>query len=145
MREYSIDSIKKLFEYIGCDLSHREIPASISAVLKGYFTIENYRLIVWLRICQYLKLKHKWLYPVAYCKFARFKKKVGIDLNVSTPCGKGLSVVHGGAVYLNAERIGENCTFYQGVTLGVASKNEDKRPIIEDNVTVYTGAVIVGG
>lgn len=49
-----------------------------------------------------------------------------------------------GAVFLNAEMIGRNCTFYQGVTLGTAAKGRSGRPVLEDNVVVYTGAVVVG-
>ena len=50
--------------------------------------------------------------------------------------------------------IGRSCRIYQGVTLGALSfpKNEDgtltkgiaRHPILEDNVTVYAGATILG-
>ena len=50
--------------------------------------------------------------------------------------------------------IGNNCTLYQGVTLGAKSfpKNPDgtlikgqvRHPTLEDNVTVYSGATILG-
>lgn len=50
--------------------------------------------------------------------------------------------------------LGRNCRLYQGVTLGALSfpKNPDgtltkgipRHPVLEDNVTVYAGATILG-
>lgn len=141
---FEINSCEKLFEVIGKDLSHGdEIPKAYQ-IMKAYIKMPCYRLIVWLRIYQYLKFRRA-PYVVPYLHLQHYKSKLGIDVNISTPTGAGLSIVHGGAVYLNAERIGENCTFYQGVTLGTGAKGLYERPIIEDDVIVYTGAVIVGG
>ena len=81
---------------------------------------------------------------MVYIVFCHYKKKLGIDIPVSIQIGEGLELVHGGTVFLNADRIGKYCTFYQGVTLGTAGKGRYERPVIEDNVIVYTGAVIVG-
>ena len=61
------------------------------------------------------------------------------------PIAGGLSIIHGGNVFLNAKRIGRNCTIYQGITIGAKSKTDKSRAIIEDNVTICTGAVCVGG
>ena len=56
-------------------------------------------------------------------------------------------IVHGGSVYLNCKAIGENFTVYQNVTLGTKKygvKHIDEIPKIENNVTIYTGAVVCG-
>ena len=37
--------------------------------------------------------------------------------------------------------IGNNCTIYQNVTIG---QKHDFYPVINDNVTIYSGAVVVG-
>ena len=37
--------------------------------------------------------------------------------------------------------IGKNCTIYQDVTIG---QNNEKFPVIGDNVTIYTGAKVIG-
>ena len=50
--------------------------------------------------------------------------------------------MHGEGVHLNCERIGKNLTIYQGVTLGI---QKGERPIVEDDVTIYPNAVVVGG
>lgn len=55
--------------------------------------------------------------------------------------GGGLVFQHGFSTIIAAERIGTNCKIFQQVTIGY---NEDKRPVIEDNVTVCAGAIVIG-
>lgn len=57
--------------------------------------------------------------------------------------GAGLYIAHGFSTILLARRIGENCRVHQNVTLGWDDRNQ--APVIGDDVTIYTGAVIVGG
>ena len=139
----------KLKAIISRDLIHEDRDVKFSEILKAYMQHSTFRLRVWLRIAQYLKsykiVGGGVLRPLVYTIFCHYKKSVGIDIPVSTPIGEGLGLVHGGAVFLNAEKIGKYCTFYQGVTIGTAGKGRYERPVIEDNVIVYTGAVIVGG
>ena len=44
-------------------------------------------------------------------------------------------------IYIYAESIGNHFTVFHGATIG---RNQDGIPVIGDNVTVYTGATIVG-
>lgn len=55
--------------------------------------------------------------------------------------GGGLSIVNGFATAIGAKSIGKNCIIYQQVTLG---GNKYGSPIIMDNVTIYSGAIIIG-
>lgn len=71
-----------------------------------------------------------------------YQVKYGVYLNPNTPIGGGLYIEHGGCVYINADYIGKNFTVFHEVTLGVSTHN--KRPYVEDNVTVYMGAKIFG-
>lgn len=135
----------KLIQFISRDLLHEDREASFSEIVKAYIKHPTFRLRVWLRIAQYTKCVCGVFYPVPYCIFRHYKKSLGIDIPVSIPIGEGLAVVHGGTVFLNAKSIGKYCTFYQGVTLGTAGIETSEKPVIEDNVIVYTGAVIVGG
>ena len=42
--------------------------------------------------------------------------------------------------------MGKNCSVYQNVTIGRGKKvNDIDVPIIGDNVTIFTGAIIIGG
>ena len=56
--------------------------------------------------------------------------------------GGGLLFQHGFSSIIAAESIGENCKIFQQVTIGY---NDIKTPIIEDNVTVCAGAIVIGG
>ena len=55
--------------------------------------------------------------------------------------GGGLRVEHGFSSIIVAERIGKNFCFNQNVTVGWGKKG---KPIIGDNVRIYTGAVVAG-
>lgn len=137
-----IQSFREAKHYIIADINDGET-ISFKKFVKMWFFYDSVQLIVWYRFAQWLKQKKSiWYYP-CWLLLNRQKKKHGIDIHVSTPIGPGLKIVHGGGVFLNAESIGCNCTFYQGVTLGTNGKDSG-RPIIEDNVTIYTGAVISG-
>lgn len=63
--KYSIYSIKELKKYIGRDLSHNDDVPKLKEIIRAYMKISNYRLIVWLRICQYLKCSKSFWYPLA--------------------------------------------------------------------------------
>jgi len=66
------------------------------------------------------------------------------SLHLATPdIGPGLFVAHGHSTTLAAERIGANCYVHQGVTIGWDYRS-DRAPIIEDDVFIGAGAVIVG-
>lgn len=56
--------------------------------------------------------------------------------------GGGFLIQHGFATIINAESIGKNFKIFQQVTIGY---NDDKRPVIGDNVEVCCGAKVIGG
>lgn len=65
-------------------------------------------------------------------------------LSIATPeIGPGLFIAHGQATTLAAARIGANCYVHQGVTIGWDYRSE-RAPVIEDDVFIGAGAVIVG-
>lgn len=81
--------------------------------------------------------------------------RTGIDIHPGAQIGPRFFIDHGTGVVIGETCIiGQNCRLYQGVTLGALSfkKNEDgtltkgiqRHPILEDNVTVYAGATILG-
>lgn len=55
--------------------------------------------------------------------------------------GSGMLVMHGFSTIINCKSMGKNCTIYQQVTIGATEKG---CPIIGDNVTIYSGAKIIG-
>lgn len=120
---------------------------SVKDMIRWYFLPKGscFPYQVWFRILQGCKNK-RWLkYTVGipvYLLYRHMGFKYGISANANIEVGPGLMIVHGYGVYLNCKRIGSNFTVYQGVTLGAGGQGGV--PVILDNVTVYTGSVVVG-
>lgn len=80
--------------------------------------------------------------------------QTGIDIHPGATVGEYFAIDHGtGVVVGETCIIGNHVTLYQGVTLGAKSFRYDgdgtplnipRHPIIEDNVTVYSNATILG-
>jgi len=77
----------------------------------------------------------------------------GIEIHPGAKIGRKLFIDHGmGIVFGETTEIGEWVKIYQGVTLGGLStragqglRNHKRHPTIEDRVTIYSGASILGG
>ena len=80
----------------------------------------------------------------AISQAARFA--TGIEIHPGATIGKGLMIDHGmGVVIGETAEIGDNCTIYQGVTLGGTGKDVGKRhPTLGNNVMVGAGAKVLG-
>ena len=76
----------------------------------------------------------------------RAAHKTGIEIHPGAKIGKGLFIDHGTGVIIGETTvIGDNCTLYQGVTLGGNGKETGKRhPTLGNNVMVSAGAKILG-
>ncbi len=81
--------------------------------------------------------------------------RTGIDIHPGASIGEDFFIDHGtGVVIGETSIIGKHCRLYQGVTLGALSfpkeadgtlvKGIARHPILEDHVTVYAGATILG-
>ena len=80
--------------------------------------------------------------------------KTGIDIHPGAQIGEYFAIDHGtGVVIGETTIIGNHVTLYQGVTLGAKSFKYDengnmlnipRHPILEDHVTVYSNASILG-
>lgn len=79
--------------------------------------------------------------------------KTGIDINPGATIGRYFMIDHGtGIVVGETTEIGDHVKVYQGVTLGALSTSggrklwaKKRHPTIEDDVTIYSGASILGG
>ena len=77
----------------------------------------------------------------------------GIDINPGAVIGEYFFIDHGtGIVIGETTEIGDHVKIYQGVTLGALStrsgqllRDVKRHPTIEDNVTIYSSASILGG
>jgi len=105
------------------------------------------------RIAHELYLKNVPLIPRIMSECAH--SKTGIDIHPGAKIGKNFFIDHGtGVVIGETTVIGDNVKLYQGTTLGALSFPKDERgriikdakrhPTIEDNVTIYAEATILG-
>jgi len=105
------------------------------------------------RIAHELYLKQVPLIPRIMSEYAH--TKTGIDIHPGATIGRNFFIDHGtGVVIGETTIIGDNVKIYQGATLGALSFPKDERgrvikggkrhPTIEDNVTIYAEATILG-
>lgn len=96
------------------------------------------------RVSHKLYLTKHYFSARAISQIARFF--TGIEIHPGATIGKGLVIDHGmGVVIGETTVIGDNCTLYQGVTLGGTGKDHGKRhPTLGDNVMVGAGAKVLG-
>ncbi len=74
------------------------------------------------------------------------KLLTGIEIHPAAKIGRGLFIDHGSGVVIGeTAEIGDNCTLYQGVTLGGTGKEIGKRhPTLGNCVMVGAGAKLLG-
>lgn len=124
---------------------------SVMEVVMSYPAIQA---IVTHRIAHLLYAKGVPLIPRIMSELAH--SRTGIDIHPGAQIGRGFFIDHGtGVVIGETTVIGDHVKIYQGVTLGALSFPKDKngRPIkgikrhpnVEDSVTIYAGATILGG
>ncbi len=96
------------------------------------------------RVAHHLHEKKHYFTARAVSQAARHL--TGIEIHPGATIGKNFFIDHGmGVVIGETTEIGDNCTVYQGVTLGGTGKDVGKRhPTIGDNVMVGAGAKVLG-
>src|SRR5215213_4352891 len=85
--------------------------------------------------------------PLAPRMLALFSRSfTNIEIHPRAAIGDGLFIDHGtGVVIGETAEVGDNVTIYQGVTLGGTGFATGKRhPTVEDNVTIGSGAKLLG-
>ena len=92
------------------------------------------------------KLYQKKHYFAARAVSQTARHLTGIEIHPAATIGKGFFIDHGmGVVIGETTEIGDNCTIYQGVTLGGTGKDVGKRhPTLGNNVMVGAGAKVLG-
>jgi len=109
----------------------------------GFFAITIYRLANEL---------YRLNVPILPRIFTEYAHQIsGIDIHPGAKIGNSFFIDHGtGIVIGETTTIGNSVKIYQGVTLGALSVGKDmadtkRHPTIEDNVIIYSNAVILGG
>ena len=104
----------------------------------GVKAIRHYRVAHWFY--------NKKMYFIARYISQRARRITGVEIHPAAVIGDGVFIDHGmGVVIGETTVIGDNCTIYQGVTLGGTGKDKGKRhPTIGNNVVIGSGAKVLG-
>jgi serine O-acetyltransferase len=143
IRELLKGDVSAAFDGDPAAKSHEEIVISYP----GIIAISTYR------VAHELYVEEVPLLPRIMSECAH--SKTGIDIHPGATIGKNFFIDHGtGVVIGETTIIGDNVKIYQGATLGAMSFPKDERgrvikggkrhPTIEDNVTIYAEATILG-
>jgi len=109
-----------------------------------FFLYSGVHALIGHRFAHFL-YKHKCLFLARMVsQLNRFF--TGVEIHPGAKIGKGLFIDHGSGVVIGeTTEIGDNCTIYQGVTLGGTGKDTGKRhPTLGNNVMVGSGARVLG-
>mgnify|MGYP004484456867 FL=1 len=118
-------------------------PAARSAA-EVFLLYPGVRAVFWHRVAHFFYL-HNWKFIARWIsQCSRFW--TGIEIHPGATIGRGLFIDHGmGVIIGETTVIGDNCTIYQGVTLGGTGKEKGKRhPTLGNNVMVGSGAKVLG-
>ncbi|MCM1363793.1 MAG: serine O-acetyltransferase [Ruminococcus sp.] len=110
----------------------------IMLLYPGYKAVRSYRRAHWL-------YNHKMFF-LARAVSQRSVKKTNIEIHPGAQIGRRIFIDHGtGVVIGETTIIGDDCTIYQGATLGGTGKDHGKRhPTIGNNVMIGAGAKVLG-
>lgn len=92
-----------------------------------------------------------WFYDNGFKKLSEhWERKIYYKYNChlikGVPLTRSVRLIHPLCLVIGQNvRFGKNITIHQGVTIGINIHDKELMPTIEDDVTIYAGAVIVGG
>ncbi len=146
---FDIDSMVKGFKKVKKEIKNdirviRERDPAATSDLEVALLYSGFHAVLAYRLSHKLYEHDKHFAARMVSQGARFL--TGIEIHPGAKIGKGLFIDHGSAVVIGeTAEIGDNCTIYQGVTLGGTGKHVGKRhPTLGDNVMVGSGAKVLG-
>ena len=147
----------RLFDCFTIDLQKKENRhLSLKEILCRYIFSPSYRVVVCYRIAKYFldcKFPKKISHLFGRLILVRLNRVPGVEIDPRARIDCGLVLRHPHDIVIGAgSKIGKCVTIFNGVTIGAKTLrelDEDKDiqtryPIIEDNVTIFTGAKIIG-
>ncbi len=134
-----------MFKNIAYDIKSilRRDPAARNG-LEVFFLYSGFHALLWHRLSHRLFKMHLKFAARLASQLGRFF--TGVEIHPGAVIGRGLLIDHGmGVVIGETAVIGDDCTIYQGVTLGGTGKECGKRhPTIGNNVMIGSGAKVLG-
>jgi len=126
--------------------------------IRGVFERDPAARSTWEVLTCYPGLKAVWAHRLSHWFWTHGMKWLGrlvsqvarwftlVEIHPGAKIGRRLFIDHGAGVVIGeTAEIGDDVTLYQGVTLGGTSTHRTKRhPTLEDSVTVFSGAKVLG-
>jgi serine O-acetyltransferase len=124
--------------------------------VRRLFLNPGYRAVVYYRFaccCRAARFPRRTTSLLAALILARLSRVPGVEIHGDAQIGRGLHLPHPHDIVVGAgSRVGQRVTLYNGVTLGARilladdpEKNKSARyPVIDDDVTIFTGAKVLG-
>lgn len=150
-----IESLPEIKSMLDQDMvaAYEGDPAAKS-VMEIVMSYPGFMAIIIHRIAHNLQTSQVPLIPRIMSEWAH--AQTGIDIHPGAQIGPAFFIDHGTGVVIGETCvIGRNVKLYQGVTLGALSfpkdseghliKGHKRHPNVEDDVTIYAGATILGG
>lgn len=112
--------------------------------LEIFLLYSGFHAVLYYRVAHFF-YKHKMKFIARWVsQTGRFF--TGVEIHPGATIGRGLLIDHGSGVVIGETAVvGDNCTIYQGVTLGGTGKDLGKRhPTVGDNVMIGSGAKVLG-
>ncbi|MBO4951256.1 MAG: serine O-acetyltransferase [Clostridia bacterium] len=109
-----------------------------------FFLYSGFHAVLYYRVANFFYRHHMKFIARWVSQTGRFF--TGVEIHPGATIGRGLMIDHGmGVVIGETAIVGDNCTIYQGVTLGGTGKDTGKRhPTIGNNVMIGSGAKVLG-
>ncbi|MBC8609892.1 Serine acetyltransferase [uncultured Ruminococcus sp.] len=134
-----------MFRNIRYDLQSikRRDPAARNC-LEIFLLYSGFHAVFWYRLAHWFYKRHLFFLARLISQLTRFF--TGIEIHPGAQIGRGLMIDHGSGVVIGETTIiGDDCTLYQGVTLGGTGKECGKRhPTLGNHVMVGSGAKVLG-
>ncbi len=135
--------VDRMFHLIKSD--YRAYGLSPKGLIISFFNASTFWLVMMYRIGHALHVKRVPLIP-------RILRSAGIifygaEISYGAEIGPGLRIAHSVGVVIGTKvKAGANLEVFQNVTIGGRDqeRNGQIKPIIGDNVTIFTGAVVAG-
>lgn len=136
-------------DIISSDLKRLSPQIGFGKGLKYLLFNHSFRITFWFRIGSYLRQKKdpfsKFFYHLVFFIHKYNQYLTGIQLPIGTNIGKGLSFPHFCCIVINhGSTIGQDCTIFQGVTIGSKRGRDGGAPTLGDGVVIAAGAKIIG-
>ncbi len=134
-----------MFKWLSEELeSLKQKDPAARSKLEVFLLYSGFHAVLYYRIAHFF-YRHKCFFIARWIsQTARFL--TGIEIHPGAKIGRGLLIDHGSGVVIGeTAEIGDDCTIYQGVTLGGTGKDVGKRhPTIGNNVLIGSGAKLLG-